>query len=76
MPAQNASEAIEVYSYRSIELIGEINGVIGKIYSKASICLSSDDTGCTDAESEACELNNDLRLVLHSLENFNRRLSL
>jgi len=68
-------ETKEDYSYRSMELIGEINCVIGKLQSKLSIiCLSPDDTGVT--ESEACELNNDLGLVLLSLESLNRRLAL
>ena len=69
-------ETKEDYSYRSMELIGEINCVIGKLQSKLSICLSPDDTGVTGNESEACELNNDLGLVLLSLESLNRRLAL
>jgi len=67
------------YNYRSMELIGEINGTIGGIESKLSICLASDDS-VTPSESkdaeEACDLNTDLRLILRSLQSLNRRISL
>ena len=42
------------YNYRSMELIGEINGTIGGIESKLSICLASDDS-VTPSESVACK---------------------
>lgn len=67
----------EDYTYRSTEIIGDINGVIGELQSKLTICLSSDDVDDnTGDESEACDLNTDLKLVLRSLQRLNRRISL
>ena len=67
----------ESYTYRSMEIIGDINAVIGRLQSKLNICLSPDDTGLVDEKSqEKCELNNDLRLILQSLESLDRRVAI
>ena len=73
-------EIKESYSPRSLEIIGEMNDVIGMLQSKLNICLSPNDTGLVKKapeeceECEECDLAHDLRLVLQSLESLYRRV--